>query len=720
MTLRAWLDEHLPTHSALISGTPGSPAWAGPAPDTDRDRALAWRLHIELATRITTQPLGFRSGDDAAALESLGTFFKTTREAVVSSGPCGTAELAVCLLNETLRPFTARWHREALRGRLSRDDGQRRFRVELEALRLRLRWWDALFRHIADGSPMGVLPSLEGRPPVVEVRTADRRSLPHPEVDAAEQGRLPKLPPDGERPLPFAIAFSGGGIRSASFCLGVMLGLARTRVYESADYVSAVSGGGYLVTLLRSARDVAPGLGANPLRPPRVGEPVLLTQVRARSNSMWDRWPVAVLRVALAWSLSAGCIAWFLGVVALVVLLLSGLVGGTADPGVAATLSRPLVWIIVAVGVLLPLSPGLDSMSPAAFYLAYLKRIWVVEPNPALAEAARRAASEGVAPASPDRPIFLRTATHNRGVRASGQDAHDNERLGDVATFSAGLIDIGGSRPEALPHAISDEDAMAVCGAAVAPSLGIGTKAWLRPLLALVGARLGRWIRVKHPARWRSGPPLYLFVCEMFGLPDPTGRFRFFSDGGHIENLGVYPLLRRRVPYILAIDGEADPTMAFDGLRQLQRLAYIDLGVELDIDTTSLEPDAKGLSDTHVLVIPVHYPAVPEVPAERPGDPPKAPALPPSEGVILYVKSSMTGDEPSHVLGYKQTHPSFPHESTMIQWFNERQFEAYRALGEHVGRQLVAPEWLGPSLPAPDKLDGPTWVQWLRSRVEQT
>ena len=31
------------------------------------------------------------------------------------------------------------------------------------------------------------------------------------------------------------------------------------------------------------------------------------------------------------------------------------------------------------------------------------------------------------------------------------------------------------------------------------------------------------------------------------------------SDGGHVENLALYELLRRRCKFIIAIDGEADP-----------------------------------------------------------------------------------------------------------------------------------------------------------------
>jgi hypothetical protein len=43
-----------------------------------------------------------------------------------------------------------------------------------------------------------------------------------------------------------ALCLSGGGIRSASFALGVMQGLARCGVLERFDYLSTVSGGGYV------------------------------------------------------------------------------------------------------------------------------------------------------------------------------------------------------------------------------------------------------------------------------------------------------------------------------------------------------------------------------------------------------------------------------------------------------------------------------------------
>src|SRR5262245_36461448 len=58
-------------------------------------------------------------------------------------------------------------------------------------------------------------------------------------------------------------------------------------------------------------------------------------------------------------------------------------------------------------------------------------------------------------------------------------------------------------------------------------------------------------------------------------------------------------------------------------------------------------------------------------------------------GYLLYVKPSMTGNEPTDVLQYRATHPDFPHQPTSDQWFDESQFESYRRLGLHIGQTVL-------------------------------
>src|SRR3954471_9383347 len=57
-------------------------------------------------------------------------------------------------------------------------------------------------------------------------------------------------PPDRGR---LGISFSGGGIRSAAFCLGAYQRLSHEGLFRAASYVSSVSGGSYLAGALAVA-----------------------------------------------------------------------------------------------------------------------------------------------------------------------------------------------------------------------------------------------------------------------------------------------------------------------------------------------------------------------------------------------------------------------------------------------------------------------------------
>ena len=53
--------------------------------------------------------------------------------------------------------------------------------------------------------------------------------------------------PTGDRARPFsALCISGGGIRSATFALGALQSLADRGLLAQFDYLSTVSGGGYI------------------------------------------------------------------------------------------------------------------------------------------------------------------------------------------------------------------------------------------------------------------------------------------------------------------------------------------------------------------------------------------------------------------------------------------------------------------------------------------
>ncbi|MGH7960243.1 MAG: hypothetical protein ACRERD_00260, partial [Candidatus Binatia bacterium] len=60
------------------------------------------------------------------------------------------------------------------------------------------------------------------------------------------------------------------------------------------------------------------------------------------------------------------------------------------------------------------------------------------------------------------------------------------------------------------------------------------------------------------------------------------------------------------------------------------------------------------------------------------------PDRPKQRSWLIYLKNSLTGDELEPVENYAADHPAFPHESTADLFFDDNQFESYRALGAHI------------------------------------
>ena len=85
---------------------------------SDADRDAAWELYIEMLTRIVTQPLPREVGDEQTALDSVYALFGITREILRRQGrdTIQFTKVAVPVLSQVVRPFTAKWHRESLAG----------------------------------------------------------------------------------------------------------------------------------------------------------------------------------------------------------------------------------------------------------------------------------------------------------------------------------------------------------------------------------------------------------------------------------------------------------------------------------------------------------------------------------------------------------------------------------------------------------------------------
>lgn len=106
----------------------------------DSDRNAAWELYIELLTRITTQPLPSNHGDEKTALESVYSIFGLTR-AIIKSHKRDCIEftkIAIIVLNQIIRPFTAKWHKVSIEEGFTNSDTCKNFQEELLKLQKQL------------------------------------------------------------------------------------------------------------------------------------------------------------------------------------------------------------------------------------------------------------------------------------------------------------------------------------------------------------------------------------------------------------------------------------------------------------------------------------------------------------------------------------------------------------------------------------------------------
>ena len=117
--------------------------------ETDKD--AAWELYIEMLTRIITQPLPAEVGDEKTALDSVFSLFPTTREILRRHGrkTIEFSKVAIPVLNQVVRPFTAKWHGESLTGAFNIEAKRQEFRQELAALQVGLRNYNRLLAEIA-------------------------------------------------------------------------------------------------------------------------------------------------------------------------------------------------------------------------------------------------------------------------------------------------------------------------------------------------------------------------------------------------------------------------------------------------------------------------------------------------------------------------------------------------------------------------------------------
>jgi hypothetical protein len=116
----------------------------------DEDKDAAWELYIELITRVATQHLDPDTGEEPAALASIHELFDLTRDVIKRHGRycINFTRIAVVVLNQRVRPFTAKWHCLMQAGDLNTEQ-RTAFRAELRELQTDLRNYTHLLAELA-------------------------------------------------------------------------------------------------------------------------------------------------------------------------------------------------------------------------------------------------------------------------------------------------------------------------------------------------------------------------------------------------------------------------------------------------------------------------------------------------------------------------------------------------------------------------------------------
>ncbi len=261
--------------------------------------------------------------------------------------------------------------------------------------------------------------------------------------------------------------------------------------------------------------------------------------------------------------------------------------------------------------------------------------------------------------------------------------------------------------------------AVTISAAAVNPGLGVYSNKLLSVLMTLFNARLGFWIsnpiilEKSYAIVWW---PVYFFK-ELMGRIGLSNKMINISDGGHIENLGVYELLRRGCRLIVSVDAGEDKAYGFADLNNLIIRARNELGLEIRFRSDQqpeelIRPRPSQVYSKKRFAIADIYQWWEDTKVIHPDTQKEENHIvnfdePRKVGTFIYVKSSVLAPAGKPYLSedddylkygtykYKIYHPDFPHESTSDQFFDEIQWEAYYQLGQYLGADVLGVTDLG-------------------------
>ena len=483
------------------------------------------------------------------------------------------------------------------------------------------------------------------------------------------------------------IALSGGGIRSSTLCLGILKSLNEIDFLRKTDYLSSVSGGGYIACFihaylhvhqhdLNKYETVFSDSNIQHFRDSRQHLYVL-------PQYKWLSRMIIVITFILAFLFN-----WFWLIIPVILFVRFDISG--------------IILFVIAALLSILISPNFTSLH--SYYKYSLSKVYLWFN--------RKIKLSTLAKSTGPYPLINATIHVN-------QDDYDSSNIvsyrgkinSNYFLYSPLYIVIQVTKfVNSDKHTFKNTTlarAMTTSGAALSTFMGYEHKSFLlRWLLVLLNVRTG--ILSPNPLLKYNSPALwpYYTAKEILGKANTTTARVQVSDGGHIENLAIYELLRRKVKLIFAIDAGHDPNFEFRDLKNLIVRAQNELGAIISFDeannpSTVIKPNLiNGNSTNHFCIATISGI--------------KGSYAAGYDGILVYIKSSILHkkefklrklkrqiqqiDTKADVeeslkrelnkVMYRTYTPDFPHQSTTKQFFTSEQWDAYYELGESIGDVL--------------------------------
>jgi hypothetical protein len=370
------------------------------------------------------------------------------------------------------------------------------------------------------------------------------------------------------------MSLSGGGMRSASFSIGVLAALEERGDLARMELISGVSGGGYALAWYLVQQYLAAPLGPG-------NRPTLMNAAERDGSrrALFTENHLLHLRAnsrLLTNTEAAGTV--LLAATALPIqLFTNGLFDWHYNTGLPQQVYRSNL-----TRTFLSLPDGVTDWArpvPSLFELGEFTR---ASGLPAFVfNTTAWPKSDNERDLSVDQAVFMFTDTQY------GSGAYGFYRYADDPA-------IDGARQRLDP--ISVDDVMLRSGGAVDLNAGVESNV-LRTALSSLAVNLGGYI--KNPAIDPSVRDFHNVLPFPFYFPkrnDLLGTGIYISDGGHLENLGLLAPILYGCEHVVVVDAEHDPHYKFEAYRKLR--AALQPNFSLDVENAPTEGASSDAVDS--------------------------------------------------------------------------------------------------------------------------